>query len=191
VREAFRRRGHDAISCDLAPAEDDSPYHLLGDVLPVAYGSPIRGSQWDLMIAHPPCRYLSRAGARFTHEPGREEKRAEAMQFFLALANAPVPRRCIENPEGYPRHAYRAPDQVINPHEFGHQERKKTLLWLINLPPLFASLICVPEESRFVDRGGKARYFTDAPSGCRDRSVMRARTFTGIAEAMANQWGSL
>jgi hypothetical protein len=170
VRRAFRERGHDAWSCDLLPAEDESPFHFHGDALVVS-----RMPCWDLMIAHPPCTYLARVGAPHMHKPGRKEAREEAMAFFMALWNAPIERICIENPEGYPRRAFRAPDQVINPFEFGHGERKKTLLWLKNLPPLFATDIRNPDPPHHVMDNGKKVYWThvshdgrpDVQSPCR------------------------
>lgn len=113
------------------------------------------------------------------------------MQFFMEIVRAPIGRICVENSEGYPRHAYRPPDQVVNPFEFGHDERKKTLLWLKNLPPLFATMIHQPEKPRFTDRGGKRRYFVDAMPDSKNRRQRRSRTFHGIAEAMAEQWGTL
>lgn len=179
VRDAFTALGHNAWSCDLDPCERGGQ-HMQRDVREVLRDG------WDLMIAHPPCTYLSRAGVCWLDkQPGRRQKREEAMAFFMELWNAPIPRVAIENPEGYARHAFRAPDQVINPYEFGHTERKKTLLWLRNLPPLFATCISPPATPRR-DRNGKLRHWVDSlPSGGKERS----RTFNGIARAMAEQWG--
>src|SRR5258708_7106815 len=159
------------------PAERNGQ-HIQDDVLKHLEG-------WGLMIAHPPCTYLSRSGAIHYQRPGRMEKRMEAMEFFMCLWAAPIDRICLENPEGFPRNAFRHPDQVINPFEFGHRERKKTLLWFKNLPPLFATLLREPEEPHMILPNGKRVFWTHAQHGGKNRS----RTFTGIAEAMAEQWG--
>lgn len=128
VRDAFIARGHRAVSCDLIPTESPGP-HMVGDVLEVLDG-------WDLMIAHPPCTYMAYAGAANWHDPGRAEKREQAFNFFMALYNAPIPRVCIENPHGYPRKAFRQPDQEIHPYYFGEPQLKRTCLWLRGLSKL-------------------------------------------------------
>ena len=194
VREAFRRRGHDAWSCDLLDTEQPGP-HYKCDVLEVL------GLGWDLMIAHPPCTYLSRAGARFWNTPGRAEKRDEAMAFFMELWNAPLSRVCVENQVGYPWSMFRRPDQIINPFQFGDPARKKTCLWMRGLPLLVTSpglfqqctTKAIPAPSPvFVEASGcKARHFTDSIGNVPDRWKIRSRTFPGIAEAMAEQWGNL
>lgn len=170
VRDAFRARGHDAWSCDLLPFERPGP-HIQGDVLNVMDG------WWDLMIAHPPCTYLTRAGDRW-HQ--RSYERALAIGFVKRLAAAPVPRIAIENPRGVLSRAWRRPDQVIQPWMFGHGETKATCLWLKNLPPLMATV---------VDTGREPRIHYAAPGP--DRWKERSRTLQGVAEAMADQWGSL
>lgn len=182
VRDAFAARGHNAWSCDLLPSERPGN-HIQGDAIVAAYSRP-----WDLMIAHPPSTYLSRAGARHRNAPGRVEKRDEAIRFAMALWNAPIQRVCMENPEGYMRTLFRRPDQVVNPFEFGHAARKKTLLWLRGLPPLFASLLVAPPPPIRIDPTGKRRHFTDSQAA---GSRARSRTFQGIAEAMADQWGHI
>lgn len=180
VRDAFAARRHDAWSCDLLPSER-SGQHLQCDAVNAA-----NDSAWDLMVAHPPCTFLSRAGARHRNAPGRVEKRDEAFEFAMALWNAPIEKVCMENPEGYMRTFFRKPDQVVNPWEFGERARKKTLLWLRNLPPLFASMLVTPPGPSRIGPNGKRRHFTDSlPSGSKERS----RTFQGIANAMADQWG--
>lgn len=189
VRDAFARLGYDSWSCDISPSERPGN-HLQCDVREVL------ACGWDLMIAHPPCQYLSYAGTAWWNRPGRAEKREAAMQFFLELANAPIPHICIENPRGLPCQSYRSPDQIIHPYYFGDPFLKRTCLWLKNLPPLwwwdqpgsvFAVTSCGRPEPLYVDKTPrkKKRYFTD--SGARS-SRDRARTFPAIARAMAEQW---
>ncbi len=171
VRQAFRARGHDAWSCDLLPAEDGGK-HLLGDAAQV-----IR-YPWELMIAHPPCTHLASSGARWF-----KDKRVEqiaAIEFFMVLAKSKIPRVAIENPIGIMSRQYRKPDQIIQPWQFGHGETKATCLWLKNLPLL--------EPTEIVE-GRHARAHREPPSP--DRWKNRSRTYTGIAEAMAEQWGNL
>lgn len=182
VRDAFAAKGHDAWSCDTEPTRRPGQ-HLRGDVFEIL------NLGWDLMIAHPPCTYLSRAGARWKDLPGRTSLRDEAMIFFLALYNAPIPKVCIENPEGYPRNAFRQPDQVINPFDFGNPARKKTLLWLRGLPPLFSTLRVQPLPPQSIGPTGKRRHFTDSLSSTHREK--RSETFPEIASAMAEQWGSI
>jgi len=169
VREEFIKRGHDAISCDLLPTEIPGP-HYQGDVFDII------NDGFDLMIAHPPCTYLAGSGARWWQ--GRQEEQAEAIDFFMKLVNAPIDKICIENPVGIMSTIYRKPDQYIQPYEHGHGETKKTGLWLKNLPLLIPSNV--------VD-GREPRIHHMAPG--KDRSKNRSRSYTGIAEAMANQWG--
>jgi hypothetical protein len=187
VREAFRKRGHEAVSCDLLPAEDNSPHHIQGDVLPVI----LEG--WDLMIAHPPCTYLCSSGLHWNkRRPGRAAKTEEALQLVRELLNAPIDRIAIENPIGCISSRIRKPDQTIQPHQYGHDASKATCLWLKNLPQLNATKHVAP---RIVD--GKKRWANQTDSGQNklgpsdDRWAERSRTYEGIAEAMAEQWGSL
>ena len=175
VREAFRRRGHSAYSCDILPAEDGSEYHIQGDVA-CLLSDP--HEKWDLMIAHPPCTHLAVSGARWFKEKAREQ--AEALDFVRMLMDAPIPRIAIENPISVISSKIRKPDQIIQPWQFGHGETKATCLWLKNLPPLVPTNIVTGREAR-VHR---------MPPGP-DRWKERSRTFTGIAEAMADQWGSV
>jgi len=188
TREAFASRGHDAWSCDLRTS-DLPGQHLREDALEVMS----RG--WDLMIAHPPCRFLSRAGAVwFERDPTRQAKREAAMAFFMRLYNAPIQRVCIENPVGYPYGAFRRPDQCVDPYQFGDPERKRTCFWLRGLPPLAVAPLftSTPELPRpgptHTSPSGKKRYFTDSQSS---GSRARSRTFPGIASAMAEQWGTI
>lgn len=169
VREAFAKRGHDSWSCDLLPSEREGK-HIQGDVLEVL------GEGWDLMIAHPPCQHLAVSGARWFASKQKEQK--EAIDFFLALINAPISRICVENPVGIMSTRYRKPDQIIQPWQFGHGETKATCLWLKNLPLLKPTKIV---------KGREQRVWKEPPS--RDRWKNRSRTYPGIAEAMAVQWG--
>ena len=182
VRRAFRARGHDAWSCDLLDAEDDSPHHIKHDVLDVIDGWMEKGDYWikpwDLMIAHPPCTHLAVSGARWFEEKRASGEQQEAIRFFLALARAPIPRIAVENPVCIMSSLWREPDQVIQPWQFGHGEVKATCLWLKGLPPL------VPTEIV----GGRHPRVHLMPPGP-DRWKERSRTYAGIAEAMAAQWG--
>lgn len=118
VRRAFREKGHDAWSCDLLPSLDDSEFHYQTDIFNVLY------NEWDLMIAHPPCTYLTVSGNRWYHN--REDLQQEALSFVLALANAPIEKIAVENPVGRLSTLWRKPDQYIQPWMFGHTETKKT-----------------------------------------------------------------
>lgn len=185
VREAFRRNGHDAWSCDLEPAEDGSPYHIQGDALEAAYAY-----SWDMMIAHPECKYLCGSGLHWNkRRPERARLTEEAVEFALALWNAPISRVCLENSVGILSTRLRKPDQVIQPYQFGEDASKATCLWLRGLPPL-APTKRVP--GRIVN--GKERWANQTDSGQNrlgpspTRSMDRARTYPGIANAMAQQW---
>jgi len=176
VREAFRKRGHDAWSCDLLPADDGSQYHYQDDVRNVlGRGKPWAMLPWDLMIAHPPCTHLAVSGARWFKDKRAEQ--AEALEFVRFLLDAPVPRIALENPVSIISSHIRKPDQVIQPWQFGHGETKATCLWLKNLPKL--------KPTNIVD-GREARVHKLPPSA--DRWKLRSITYTGIAEAMAEQW---
>ena len=174
VREAFRKRGHDVISCDLLDAEDSSQYHYKGDVLGVLSGG------WDLMIAHPPCTHLAVSGARHFAAKRENGLQQEALDFVKALMDAQIERICIENPISIISSRIRKPDQIIQPWMFGHGETKATCLWLKNLPLLRPTSVVEGREAR-VHR---------MPPGP-DRWKERSRTYEGIAEAMADQWGVL
>lgn len=183
VRRAFRERGHDAWSCDILPSEDDSEYHFPCDIEAVLSAT----RPWDLMIAHPPCTYLAVSGLHWNKRvEGRAKKTEEALRFVQMLMDAPVERICIENPVSCISTRIRKPDQIIQPWQFGHDASKKTCLWLKNLPKLEPTNIIV-----------KDRYANQTPSGQNKlgpsptRAMERSRTYEGIAEAMANQWGNL
>ena len=174
VRNAFRARGHEAWSCDLLPAEDESPFHHEADVFVVLDQT----KPWDMLIAHPPCTHLAVSGARHFEEKRADGRQQEAIDFFLRLAGLPIPRIAIENPVCIMSGLWREPDQVIQPWMFGHGETKATCLWLKGLPPLLPTKV-VP--------GREPRVHRMPPSP--DRWKERSRTYEGIAEAMAQQWG--
>ena len=169
VRDAFSERGHDAWSCDLLPSESPGN-HRQTDV------SLILKEGWDLMIAHPPCTHLAVSGARWFKD--KQNEQLEALQFVETLMSAPIDRICIENPISIISSRVRKPDQIIQPWQFGHGETKATCLWLKNLPKLVPT--CIVE-------GREARVHKMPPGP--DRWKERSRTFAGIAEAMAQQWG--
>ncbi len=186
VRRAFRALGHDAWSCDLLPAEDDSPFHLQRDAIWAA----TYWKGWDLLIAHPPCTYLASSGLHWNKRtPGRAEKTEEALEFVRALMNAPVPRIAIENPIGCISTRIRKPDQVIQPWHFGDDASKATCLWLKGLPLL--------KDTNRLLGDNKTRRANQTPSGQNklgpspDRWKLRSVTYPGFAAAMASQWGAL
>lgn len=184
VRDAFRAAGHDAVSCDLLPSERPGP-HLLADVRQVFH------QNWDMMIAHPPCTFLSRAGARWWKTPGRDALAQEAALFVQDLANASIPRIAIENPIGQLNQRWRYPDQTIQPWQFGEPFSKATCLWLKNLPLLRPTLIrndYVPLLPSNIGKG--AREGQRHHRGHTQSAKVASRTFPGIAHAMATQWGN-
>lgn len=187
VREAFRAKGHDAWSCDLLPTEKHPvDKHYKGDVLDIL------DDRWDLMIAHPPCTYLSIAGYHYSLKDSKRMKKTfEALEFFKILYNAPIPKVCCENPVSMVSTLWRKPDQIINPFNFGVKERKSTHLWLRNLPLLVPTNPVKVEPRGFIIRktgpkaGQKYNYYWRQGKKAHDRS----RTFQCIANAMAEQWG--
>lgn len=186
VRRAFRALGHDAWSCDLEPAQDGHPFHIEGDAIAATYGQ-----SWDLLIAHPPCTYLSRAGARWWKNAERQKLADEAAEFVFALRDAPVHRIAIENPIGQLNQRWRYPDQIIQPYDFGHPFSKATCLWLKNLPPLLSTMI-VANHRPLIRSNVTARNRAGKPqTGLLSGGIQTAITFDGVAEAMADQWGAL
>lgn len=182
VREAFRKRGHDAWSCDLLPPEDGSKYHIQDDVLKHL------DDGWDMMIAHPPCTYLCNSGVRWLHrDSSRWEHLKPACDFFNTLKNRDIPKIAVENPipHGYARKEIGYYTQIIQPWQFGHPETKATCLWLKNLPKLKPTKN-VYEQMKLLPKSQSQRLFYY--SG-KDRWKVRSKTFQGIAEAMAEQWG--
>jgi len=185
VREAFRKLGHDAWSCDLLPSDDDSYFHYQRDALELL------DHGWDLLIAHPPCTYLSNAGAKHLYptkgvlNEERYQQGLQAKSFLMKFLEADVSRICVENP--IPSKVFELPPytQFVQPYEHGHPVSKKTCLWLKSLPKLKPSNIvdktenCHGAEGSWYNQGGK------------DRWKRRSTTFQGIADAMADQWGRL
>ena len=187
VRRAFRAKGHDAWSCDLLPCEDDSPYHYQSDVRTVT------GLGWDLMIAHPPCTYMANSGVTWLHrDPTRWGKLDDAAEFFRFLWSVPIKAICIENPIMH-KHAKERigglrQSQVIQPWMFGHLESKATCLWLKGLTPL-APTSDLKAETMALPNAQRQRMHWLPPSA--DRWKLRSMTYPGIADAMADQWGTL
>jgi hypothetical protein len=186
VRDAFRVAGHDAMSCDLLPSEVPGP-HYQGDVRDVL------GDGWDLMVAHPPCTYLSVSGMHWTRRGLRDPQLTEdALDFVRLLLAAPIPRIAVENPVSIISTRIRKPDQVIQPWQYGHDASKTTCLWLKNLPALQPTQIVEP---RIVN--GRRRWANQTDGGQNrlspspDRWKRRSATYAGIAAAMAAQWGCL
>lgn len=212
VCKAFRARGHEAYSCDIQEPSGGHPeWHILGDVLPILNGmcefKTMDGQahridgKWDLIIAHPPCTYLTVTGNRWfdTEKYGdaarqRLKDRYKAIVFFMHMALANCERIVVENPVGIMGTAWRSADQVIHPWQFGHPTVKKTCLWLKGLPPLKPTNIVEVDTSdvyEYVAKNGRIKHDSRNRSKCRteDRAKNRSKTFEGIAEAMAEQWG--
>lgn len=205
VRRAFRARGHEAWSCDLLPVTDGSPYHLQADLNYVLNypdrvlgGMPswMRHAEWDLLIAHPPCTYLTNAGVRWLYTSGtvRSVERWDAMEegaaFFNMCMNARIPRIAVENPimHAHARALISRPyDQVIQPWQYGHQETKATCLWLKNLNLLRPTNVVGPPPTDPIARRSWAKVHRASPGP--DRWKVRSLTYQGIADAMAEQWG--
>ena len=204
VRDAFIRRGHDAISCDLLPTETSGP-HYQGDVFDII------DNGFDLMIAHPPCTHLACSGARYFAAKKADGRQQAAIDFFMQLVKAPIGMIAIENPIGIMSREFQKPTQIIQPYQFGHPESKATCLWLKNLPRLMPTNILKPvwkkneDGSDYKDAGGKrynqnhntprARWENQTASGqnklppTADRWKLRSITYEGISQAMAAQWG--
>jgi len=203
VREAFKRLGHDAWSCDLLPSEIPGQ-HIQDDVLKHL------DEGWDLMIAHPPCTHLAVSGARWFKEKIKEQN--SAVWFFNYLVTSPIKKWCVENPIGIMSSHYRKPDQIIQPWQFGHPESKSTCLWLRNLPKL--KLTKIADFKKYRCKCGNVFEVDLGKYGCCDypakplwdnmtksgqnklapseyRAKDRARTYQGIANAMAQQWGTI
>lgn len=209
VRNAFSALGHDVLSADFEPAEDGSPYHYKGDCFDL-----IKDQHFDLMIAHPPCTYLSVSGMHWTTRGLRDPKLTEyALDFVQRLMNAPIAKIVIENPVSVISSRIRKPDQIINPYQFGEDASKKTCLWLKGLPLLKQThlieprMVCCGKEVQNGDKYGcpncngekvaRPRWGNQCDSGQNklgpsdDRWKERSRTYQGIANAFAEQWGCL
>ena len=198
IRQEFRQLGHHAFSCDIVPAEDKSRYHYQSDVRNV-----MNAYEWDLMIAHPPCTYLTLAGNRwFKPEyadkyPTRQQDRQDGIDFFMELYNADIPHIAVENPIGIMSSVFRKPDQIIQPWQFGDPFQKSTCLWLKNLPKLEHTKIV--EKGEFIEwtckKTGRTKrqpkWYAEAFQKTSDpveRQKIRNTTFPGIAKAIAEQY---
>lgn len=192
VCKAFRKRGHEAYSCDIIECSGGHPeWHIQGDVLPLLK------EKWDLIIAHPPCQFLTNTGNPYLNVEKWGEKaiqrakdREEAFEFFMQFANANCDKICIENPIGYPNTHYKKPNQIIQPWQFGHPFTKATCLWLKGLEPLKPFVTEKPKNCKsyayetMIDERGKTISWNSELS-----RKLRSKTFEGIAQAMAEQWG--
>jgi hypothetical protein len=194
VRDAFIRQGHDAISCDLLPTDSPGP-HYQKDIREVLQEDP----DWDLMIAHPPCTYLAVSGMHWTTRGLRDKKLTEdALDFVKYLMSRPIKRIAIENPISIISTRIRKPDQIIHPYEYGEDVSKTTCLWLSNLPKLVPTTyieprIVITPSGKEAKRWGNQcdNYGQDRLPPSVDRWKLRSKTYLGIAEAFATQWGSL
>ena len=202
----FRKLGHEAYSADIQEPSGGFPeWHILGDVLKVLKGGRFEtmdGSErcvekWDLIIAHPPCTYLTCTGNRWFNIEKYGDKaiqrikdREEAAEFFMQFANTDCEHIAIENPVGYMSTFYRKADQIIQPYMFGHEAEKKTCLWLKNIPKLIpTNIVKPPERVKFTSDKSMAKWYADAwHMPAKERCKFRSKTFEGIAAAMAKQW---
>ncbi len=191
VRDAFIKKGHNAISCDILEPSNGGP-HIRGDV------KPLLKYKWDMIISFPPCTYLTVTGNRWFNVEKYGEKavkrielRENAIEFFMLFANAKCEKIAIENPVGVISSQWRKPDQIINPWQFGDAFEKKTCLWLKNLPKLNpTNIVKPPPRKNFKSGKSMPAWYADAFSLPADeRSKLRSKTFQGIADAMADQWG--
>lgn len=191
VRDAFRKLGHDAWSCDILPCESDPAFHYQCDVLTLL------DKGWDMMIAHPPCTHLAVSGSKYFKQKQSDGRQQQAIDFFMSLANAPIKRIAVENPVCVMSSKWRKPDQIIQPFMFGHPESKKTCLWLNNLPKLIpTNHLPLPESRRWANQtaDGQNKLMIDGKwIGFNDPRTAHARskTYQGIADAMAKQWSIL
>lgn len=173
VRDALIALGHDAVSCDLLPTDKPGP-HIQGDILEHL------NDGWDMLIAFPPCTDLAVSGARYFAEKRADGRQQRSIEFFMALANAPIEKIAIENPVGIMSTKFRKPDQIVQPWQFGHGETKATCFWLKGLPKLQATNVVEGREQRVWKMG-------PSPTRWKERS----KTYSGIAAAMAQQWAGV
>lgn len=191
VCKAFREKGHEAYSCDILDCSGKFPeWHIQGDVLEQL------NKDWDMMIAHPPCTYLTVTGNKWFKDeykdrfPTRQQDRLDAIEFFMKLYNADIPKIVIENPVGIMSTVLRKPDQYIQPWQFGEPHSKKTGLWLKGLQLLTPTKIVEPKMYIYKDgRKDPMWHFETMKLPPKERSIARSKTFQGIADAMAEQWG--
>lgn len=186
VRDAFIRKGHDAMSCDLLPSESNFGPHYQGDIRDII------DDEWDLLIAHPPCTYLCVPGAHYLHkQPDRWGKMLEAKDLFMLFYSLSVPKICIENPVPHKYAQLPKYTQIIQPWQFGHEQSKRTCLWLKGLPPLMPTKIMnnhgeryerTPAQQEKYGRWANSKWYA------KSNAHERARTFQGIADALATQY---
>jgi hypothetical protein len=200
VRERFEQLGFDAWSCDMQENRNPNAKHYQGNVFDII------NDGWDAMIAFPPCTHLAVSGARHFEQKRKDGRQQEGIDFFMSMVNAPILRIAIENPMGIMSTVYKKPTQVIQPYYFGDEAQKTTCLWLKNLPPLYHNSApnlfddTVTHSSKgeiieFISKKGvlkrQPKWYADAfKLGSDERSKVRSKTFPGIAQAMANQWGN-
>ena len=184
VRDAFKKKGHDAWSCDIL--ETESPgNHIQDDILKHL------DKNWDLMIAHPPCTHLAVSGARWFKEGKKDwSLQTEALDFVRKLLNAPIDKIALENPVSVISTKIRKPNQIIQPFEYGHDVTKKTCLWLKNLPNLKPTKIVKPDIVLVNGKKMSRMHYESFKLPSKERSKVRSKFYTGIAAAMADQWGS-
>jgi len=184
VCKAFRKLGHEAYSCDIIDCSGGHPeWHIKDDVLKHL------DDGWDLMIAHPPCTHLSISGAAWFEDKRKDGRQAKALEFFMKLAFSEINKICIENPVCVVSTFWRKPNQYIQPFQFGHEVTKKTGLWLKGLNELKSTCVVSPGERMFYLSGKSSQlWHAKTGKGC---SVLRSKTFPGIAQAMAEQWGCI
>jgi hypothetical protein len=192
VRRAFRALGHDAWSCDLLPSEDDNTYHFQCDVREVI------ADRWDMMIGFPDCTYVCGSGLHWNkRRPERVDKTEQAVEFFKFLWNQPIERIALENPVGLLSTRICKPSQIIQPYQFGEDASKATCLWLKGLPKLQGTECVPPRVVNFPNRPSVRRWANQTDSGqnklppSADRWKLRAKTYPGIASAMASQWNQI
>jgi site-specific DNA-cytosine methylase len=181
VCKAFRKKGHEAYSCDIEPCSGGHPeWHIQGDVVPVIW------NEWDMIIAFPPCTHLAVSGARYFKEKQADGRQQQGIDFFMHIANAHCDKIAIENPVGIMSTKWRKPDQIIQPWMFGHPESKATCLWLKGLPKL--------KGTNILEKPKKGYWENQTPSGqnklgpSKNRAKIRSTTYPGVAQAMADQW---
>ena len=181
VTKAFRALGHEAYSCDILPASGGyTQWHIQNDVVEVLK------DQWDMIISFPPCTHLASSGAAWFEAKRADGRQQQAIDFFMIFANHPCEKIAIENPVGIISSYYRKPNQIIQPWQFGDEFQKTTCLWLKNLPPLVPTKIVSKGEFVTFESGKRMpKWYSNA------KGKNRSKTFPGIANAMAEQWGSL
>jgi hypothetical protein len=196
VTKLFRAAGHEAYSCDIMPCSGGHPeWHLQQDVRPLL----TKEHKWDMMIAFPPCTHLAVSGARHFKDKIKDGRQQGGIDFFMLFVNAPIPRIAIENPIGIMSRIYRKPDQIIQPFHFGDRAQKSTCLWLTNMPLLQHTNVVEMRKCdyyEFVTKRGvrkrQSKWYFDTlkiAKNSAERSKLRSKTFPGIAQAMATQWG--